>query len=292
VKHSIIHLESIPTHPATPMIHPLKTIRSFHTAGLILATAASALAAPITADTANALIDKHQDAIVEVRLVNSIGVRLIDGPEELADMLAQAPREEQEFNVKGVTIHPSGLVAVPGLPLDPTMILSEMSLATPFGELKLGLESLLSNVRILATDGRELEADVVMRDRDTGLMLIKPRETPGQDQPALVPDPDTTQPPPFSQVLCISRMPAAFADQPTATLSRTTGALETRRGIDALTGVAQSALGAAVFDAGGHFLGIAVIPAGGGGSMPSTRDLGLYLLPAATLHNLAKDHTN
>lgn len=268
-------------------------IHSFHPtrlAGLFLATALAASATPFDAASATSLIEKHKDAIVEVRLVATVGVRLLEGPDEIAEMIAQTPGEEHDVEAKGVTIHPSGLVAVPGLPLDPTFFISEITLPTPIGELKLGIEALLGNVRILTADGREHEADVVMRDLDTGLMLVKPREAAEDGRAALVPDADAPHPAPFTQVLCLSRMIAEFADEPTVSLARTTGALDSRRGIDALTDASSIAIGAAVFDESGRFLGVALIPSVGGGGSPSVRDVGLYLLPAASLHNLAKDH--
>ena len=260
----------------------------------ILAFAAIPATAPagqaFDAASATALIEKHRDAIVEVHLVNHLSVRLIDGPAEIADAIAQTPDQDQELHTKGVMIDPSGLVAVPGLPLDPTMLVSEMTLPTPIGEIKLGLQSRLADVRILTADGGEFPADVVMRDRDTGLMLVKIREAGEKKHASLTPDAARPAPSAFTSVLCLGRMSAAFGNQATTTVVRTTLALATRHGLDPLTGADEDAIGCAVFDAKGDFLGITVIPVGGNSSTPSSQDLAIHLLPAAALHRFAKEH--
>jgi hypothetical protein len=239
---------------------------------------------------ANAIIEQHQDAIVEVRLVNQMTVRLVDGPEELADMIAQQPAETNEQKAPGVIIHTSGLVAVAGVMLDPTMIISEISANTPLGELRIGLECQLTDARILLADGREIAAEVVMRDPETGLMLIKPSEQSDADFPAIIPDPSSAHAAPFTRILGLGRMSADFGREPAVILARTTGKIEAKRNLDRLTTRDSGIVGLPLFDANKEFLGFTTVPGNTSSNMPNPRDLGGYMLPAAILHNLAKEH--
>ena len=254
--------------------------------------AQASIAQAFNAESATALIEKHADAIVEVRLVNEVRVRLIEGPEGIAEMIEQGTAEEKEFNAKGVMIDPNGVVAVPSLPLNPTVMLGEISVSTPVGDIKLALESRLSNVRIITSAGTEIEADVVLADGETGLMLVKARSKPESGMPALTLAPARPQPPAFTPVLCLSRMSAAFGHQPTATIVHATGPLASRQGLDPLADAGASSLGGAVFDADGGFLGITVIPTGDRSSNASLLDVRIYLIPASTLLRLVKEHLN
>ena len=248
----------------------------------------SSIAHAFDAESATALIQKHADAIVEVRLVNHMRVRMTEGPEELSEIFAQAKSEEKGFKAAGVVISPNGVVAVPGLALNPTGLLRQISVSTPVGDIKLAVESRLSNVRIITSSGTEIEADVVLADGETGLMLDKPRSKTESGMPAVTLDRTRSEPPAFTPVLCLNRMSAAFGLQPTASIVYTTGPLPSRQGLDPLAGAGANSLGSAVFDADGGFLGITAIPS----CYASLLDSQMYLIPASTLLRLAKEHLN
>lgn len=254
-----------------------------------LATSASAERA-INATFASEVIEKHAETIVEVHLVNHMTVQMIDGPEALAEAIAQSPSQEQDFRANGVVIDPSGLVAVPGLPLNPFILFREITIPTPLGDLKVGLEGRFAEVRIVTSSGAELPAEVVFADHDTGLFLVKPLEAPESPLPALVPQSSLPHPPAFSEVICLGKMPAAFGHQPVTSRVRTTGIIASRHGLDSLTSAGSNVIGNAAFDAAGDFLGITVIPGSGDPSGPDMADMGLYLISSSTLHRLAKEH--
>ncbi|GEM_PF-356273 len=145
---------------------------------------------------ARAVAQKSQKSVVTVKFV----VKLRAGQEEL----------EQKFEISGTIIDPSGLTLVTATVIDPYHVLQLIFTATgrtidltTLKNLKIDLE--ITNTTLILDDGTELEADVVMKDRDLGLAFVRPRGPP-QKFDAISLKPPPTPPQLLDDIFILSRL--------------------------------------------------------------------------------------
>jgi hypothetical protein len=280
-------------HPEPPalmsMIRPLRLPALWAAACFACLPVLPSQAGSIEPAAASALIEKHQDALVRVSLVNTIRLSLLEGPEELSDMIAQQPPQEQPLEAPAVLIHESGLVAAPLAVVDPTKVMTKISLPTPMGAITLGLNGSMSAVRILTADGREMEADLVFQDAAAGLALFKPREAPEQPLTALaLAGAAVVDGTAYAPALLLSRHDATFGHAGKVSATRVAPASLTPPAVHPLVPTAGMEPGAAVFTPEAGFLGILTVPLRGEISLDGNLPIPC-LLPAAEILRLGKE---
>jgi hypothetical protein len=110
---------------------------------------------------------QSQDAIVTVRLV--IVKRFI-----LAGRESQ--KDESKTEVTGTVVDPSGLTVLSNWASDPMANAMEMSFSTGGEKMDVKMESDVTEVKIVAADGAEIPAQLVLKDKDLDLVFVRPKE--------------------------------------------------------------------------------------------------------------------
>jgi S1-C subfamily serine protease len=121
------------------------------------------LAAQDLKSTAQATVQKHQKAVVTVKLV--------------IKMRMQQQEQEQKLEVTGTVIDPSGLTVVSANTIDPLAALKGVLSAMGPGAANLNLSSDVTETKLVMDDGSEVDADVVLKDVDLDLAFIRPKDT-------------------------------------------------------------------------------------------------------------------
>jgi S1-C subfamily serine protease len=117
------------------------------------------------ADKGRAIHKKHQQAVVTVQLV-------VKSKLTMSGMPGQSSESRQE--VTGTIVDASGLTVVSLSAIDPGQMVQNVM----GGADRVKMESELSDVKMLLSDGNELPAEVVLRDRDLDIAFIRPKSKP------------------------------------------------------------------------------------------------------------------
>lgn len=226
------------------------------------------------------ILKSHQDAVVTVQLVIS----------QQFSMAGQSNNEEMTTEVTGTVIDPSGLTVLSLSETDPSSIFESMM----GGGMMEGLhmESKLTDVEILLPGGKEIAAEVALRDADLDLIYVRPKEKP--DTPlahidlAQSADADVLQ-----QLVALSRLGRAANRAAAASFEYVQAVVERPRKFYVLgRDNTQSSFGCPVFELGGKLVGfvmIRVIPGTDSGGMMGLMMSGAgdnmlpIVLPAATI---------
>lgn len=232
------------------------------------------------ATAGRAIFSAHQDAVVTVQLVIS----------QQFSMLGQSESEEMTAEVTGTVIDPSGLTVLSLSETDPSSIFESMM----DGDMLEGftMESKLTDVEILLPDGKEIAAEVALRDADLDLIYIRPKETPSTPL-KYVDLSKSADAQVLQQVVALGRLGKAGNRVAAASFAYVQAVIERPRKFYVIgTGATQSPLGAPVFDLDGNVVGIVVVR-----SIPASSSSGLMgmmmsgaednilpiVLPAATI---------
>lgn len=130
---------------------------------IILMTIPNLIFAADLKSTALATLQKVQKAIVTVKVQ--------------ATIKTHGDEQEQNVEVTGTMIDPSGLTVVSEQSINPAAMLASFMSAYSKKEMDdLKLESNITETTIVLDDGTEVPADVVLKDEDLDLAFIKPKE--------------------------------------------------------------------------------------------------------------------
>jgi hypothetical protein len=143
-------------------------------------------APPELRETARRLSAAHRDSVVWISVISRTNLS-VDGdaaPEIKAALASQD--KESKHEVTGTVIDPAGLIVTALSGLDKSSMVDGKSIPTPAGEIKIKASAEIKTVTIIAADGSERPADLVLKDDDLGLAFIRVRPaTPLQSYPAL-----------------------------------------------------------------------------------------------------------
>jgi len=121
---------------------------------------------------ARAILEKNKLAVATVKLV----------VKQKFSMFGMGSEEnESKMDITGTVIGPDGLIVVALSSTDPMAIYRSM-MPSMLDE-GLQMDSELSDVKILAEDGSEIPAQVILRDNDLDLAFVRPKEKPVQPWP-------------------------------------------------------------------------------------------------------------
>ncbi len=115
-------------------------------------------------DSGRAVFDKYQKAVVTIQLVLRVK---FSSPEMGSD------EKEAKDEVVGMIIDPSGLAVASLNRTDPSMMYENMMMGSDAN-----IEVNVQSAKYLLDDGKEIEARVVLRDKDLDLAFLKPVTAP------------------------------------------------------------------------------------------------------------------
>ncbi|MBI2841515.1 MAG: hypothetical protein HYX75_24630 [Acidobacteria bacterium] len=129
----------------------------------LLAGAAAAQPQELKAK-AREVLERYQDAVVNVKI--ALKLKSMRNGQQMQS-------QDQQLEVAGTIIDPSGLLVVAESETDPGGMMKAMSGGRMQG---LDIESEVGEVKIILKDGKEIAGRLVMRDKDLDLAFIAPME--------------------------------------------------------------------------------------------------------------------
>lgn len=240
-------------------------------------------AAQSVEEQGRAVLAKNEAAVITVQLVVKVKV-------SMGGMGSEEQESKQE--AAGFIIDPSGLAVMALSSSDPSSMMDSMM--SGMGD-QFKMDTSLGEIKILLADGKELPAQVVLRDKDLDLAFLRTTEKPAQPLPFV----DLSQggeAQPLDAVVALGRL-GKVANRATAvSLERIEAIVKKPRtlyvpGKDPT----QSQMGSPVFTLGGKVLGIGVMrsikdDSGGGlmGMMGGAKGVLPVVLPASDILEAAK----
>ena len=241
------------------------------------------------ADAGKKILKKWQEVVVTVKIVNRLRM-VVEGRE--------VNKSENKTEAIATVIDPSGLAVLPLSVTDPTRIANLFSEAQGRGEdsPRSNYESELSDLKMVFADGKEVPAQVILRDKDLDLVFIRPTAKPEKPLPAL----DLAQgavPDILDPVFVMTRLGKVAGYSPSVSLLRIQSVMKKPRAFyipDFY--VDETGLGAPIFNLEGKVLGILTLrvfitPGGGMSSiLGGASGMGIIpvILPAADVAEVAK----
>src|SRR5262245_9742592 len=128
------------------------------------------------AEKGRAIFNSNQHAVVTVQLVLKSKV-------SFAGRGAEA--NESRLDVTGSVVDPSGLTVLALSATDPGQLYQNLMAGMADDENRFKMETELSDVKILLSDGGEIPAEIVLRDKDLDLAFIRPKAKPAAPMVAL-----------------------------------------------------------------------------------------------------------
>lgn len=202
------------------------------------------------ADAARAIVEANKDAVVTIKLV-------IENRYSMEG--SGSDSEESIAEVTGTVLDPSGLTVVSLFTTDPTSASRNM-MGMDLEEMGFKIETEIKRADILAADGNEIPAEVVLRDKDLDLAFLRPKQKPEKPFAALgVAQAGTAGQ--LDPIVAISRLGRVANRAHGALLDRIEAVVEKPRTfyVPAGGGMNQSSLGAPVFTLEGDLVGILVL---------------------------------
>jgi hypothetical protein len=120
------------------------------------------------ADTGKKIMNSYKDAVVKVEVV--VQSKFVMNGSEMGD-------REFKSEVTGTVVDPSGLVLVSLTTIDPSKFMD--SLMRGMGsDMKMEMKLDLKGVKIILPNETELDAKIVLRDKDLDMAFIRPKQKP------------------------------------------------------------------------------------------------------------------
>ncbi len=140
----------------------------FTTAVLLLS---AAVARPdMVSEKGREIFQAHKGAVVTVEVVVKMKF-------SMPGMGSQ--EDESKTEVTGTVISPDGLTIVSLSETDPTSLIKNM-MAGQAGMENMQMETEIRDVKILTDDGGEISAEIILRDKDLDMALVRPTEKPAE----------------------------------------------------------------------------------------------------------------
>ena len=190
-------------------------------------------------DTARKLVEKHKDAVVLVEVV--VKMKISAG--------GQSQEREQKLEANGTVITPEGLTVLSNANIDPTAQLARMGMKADIST---------ADVKIVAADGTETEAEIALTDKDLDLAFIKPK---GQVKLPCVELKKAADPALLDSLVAVTRLGRKANREPGAALSEVLSIIRKPRVRYVASG--QLFQGCPVFNAAGELLGLALMQTDG-----------------------------
>jgi len=247
-------------------------------AAIMLVGAPLAASADELAETARKVFTENQDSVVTIKLVMEY---------RFARTGSDSQTHENKSEITGTVIDPSGLTVTSLLRVDPTSASDAMGASEDFS-----MESELKSAKIMTADGDEIEAEIVLRDKDLDLAFLRPKEKSDKKFKAVDLSQSTTLLP-LDPFVLISKLGKVANRAHGAIIDRVEAVVEKPRMfyVPAGSGMGQASLGVPAFTMDGKLAGFLVyriIKTGRGGMMSPEGSSLMIIVPAKDVMKVAE----
>ncbi|MCC6145717.1 MAG: trypsin-like peptidase domain-containing protein, partial [Candidatus Hydrogenedentes bacterium] len=175
--------------------------------GLVLSVAAAAALAGPEEDQARSLLQKNQDAVIAVQLVVKQQFSMMGMPSQ---------DNESKSEVIGTVIGPDGLTVLSLTSTDPMGMFESMMGGMGEG---LKVDSQITDVKLILPSGEELQAGIILRDKDLDLAFARPKTQPAQPLP-YIDLAEAAEPQIMDRLIALARLGKVAQRVPAASLDR------------------------------------------------------------------------
>ncbi len=196
-------------------------------------------------EKALAVFNANKDSVLFLTAVVEIEVTAGDNP---------AKKEERKLEMLGTVIGKDGLIVVPLSTLDVASTIDGRTFNSPQGPMKLSAKGTTKEVKILKSDGSEVEAKVAFKDTDLDLAFIRPEKPDDANLTAI----DTANNAPMAlldDVIILGRLSKDLNRQPVVMTNELISLISKPRTFGK-TGA--QVLGMPVFNGDGKFVGFGI----------------------------------
>ena len=223
------------------------------------------------------VFDSHKEAVVTVQLV-------IKQQFSMPGMGSQD--NESKAEATGTVISPDGLTVVSLSETDPSSVMESMMAGSPQMQ-GFQMDTEVRDVKILLSDGKEVPAEVILRDKELDMAFVRPSEKPAEPL-AYIDMGKSGAPELMDQVISLSRLGTVAGRVHAASVERIDAIVERPRtfyipGKDPT----NTNLGSPAFTLEGEPIGVFLLRVikdtggGGQGMFGSSDNITTVLLPAA-----------
>lgn len=144
-------------------------------ASLALGTSFVTAATPEIREAGRKLSQTHHDSVVWLSVLAKTSMDAEGNvPAEVRMALANQSSEGKS-EVTGTLIDSTGLIVTTLSGLDKASLLNGQTVPTGMGEIKLKATGEIKEIKVIASDGSEIPADLVLKDEDLGIAFVKIR---------------------------------------------------------------------------------------------------------------------
>ena len=256
-------------------------------AAMVMMSGMAAQAQENQAVAGRKILDSARDAVIKIKLVVQQKM-LVNGKE--------AQNSEETKEATGMVIDPSGLVVVSLSEVDPEKLMDSIMKNMAKG-MKMETKFQVKDVKLILPDESEIDAAIVLRDKDLDLAFIRPTQKVAKPL-AAVDLLKQAKPQVLDDVLVVKRLAKVANHEPAAVMCRIAAIVRKPRlfYIPAGEGALEN-MGTPVFAMDGNLVGLIVLrimetPGGGGLSamLGGAGGMGLtpVVLPAADIVEAAR----
>jgi S1-C subfamily serine protease len=204
------------------------------------------------AEAGRAILSAHKDAVVTVKFVTKIRFSMSG---------SDSQEDESKSEATGTVIAPSGLTVLSLFKIDPTS-LAAMMRGMDESDGEFSMESEVTDAKIVMTDGTEIPAEVVLRDKDLDLAFLRPIEKPENPFPFIDLKAGTSLDI-LDRLITVNRLGKAAGRAHSLTMDRVEAVVKKPRTfyVPMGMGMTRASLGIPVFAMDGKVVGITVLRA-------------------------------
>ena len=254
--------------------------------GLLVATTLTTAAyADDVAEKGRAILEQNRDAVITIELVLKRTISFPGSPSQ---------EMEQKSESTGTVISADGLTVVSLSEVDPSVMIDAMMAGNPQMN-GLEMDTQVQDATMLLSDGTEIPAEVILRDKDLDMAFIRPIEK-AENPFAHVNMGDTGTPLQLDQVISVNKLGKVARRAHSISVERI-DAIVTKPRTFFVPGKdpTNSGLGAPAFTLDGKFIGVffmRAIKATGGGGMGGMfggqqDNVAIIILPAIDIQEAA-----
>ena len=219
------------------------------------------------------ILEKYQHAVVTVEIV--LKVTYSAGGQT-------SPSMERKLDLTGTVIDPSGLSVLALSAVDPGELYQRMASS----QSRTRVDTEVSDVKVLLSDGTELPAEIVLRDKDLDLAFIRPKSKPSSPMAAVdLKQSGSAQL--LDQVITLNRLNKAASRAYAASVERVSAVIQKPRTFYIPDSTMTStAMGSPAFLPDGKLLGVFVMRALNSGATSGSslqQNLSSIILPASDI---------